>query len=60
MENENWFPTLAAMARDYLAVQASSAASERAFSKAKLLVNDHRTKTKVEIVRMLMCLESRL
>lgn len=57
-KDETRFPTLAAMARDHLGIQASSAASERAFSKAKLVITDHRTRMKVDTVRMLMCVES--
>jgi len=36
------YPVLAKMAKDYLAIPASSASSERAFSKAGLLITDRR------------------
>ena len=41
--NESRFPTIAAVARDVLAIQASSVASESAFSQAGLLIDDKRT-----------------
>ena len=57
-KNEDRFPTLAAMARDHLAVQATSAASERAFSRAKRAIGDQRTRLNEETLRILMCLGS--
>ena len=57
-KHERRFPTVARLARDHLAVQATSAASERAFSRAKRVVSDQRTQLKEETVRMLMCLQS--
>ena len=39
---ENQFPTLARIVRDVLAIQASSVASEQAFSAARFMIGDHR------------------
>ncbi len=57
-DNQSRFPTLAKMARDYLAMQASSVPSERGFSKSGLTVSNLRNRLNPETVRYLMCLQS--
>ena len=57
-DNQSQFPTLAKMARDYLAMQASSVPSERGFSKSGLTVSNLRNRLNPETVRYLMCLQS--
>jgi hypothetical protein len=55
---EKIFPTLAAMARDVLAVPATSTSSERAFSRGKLIIDLSRSCLSPEKIRALMCLSS--
>jgi hypothetical protein len=51
------YPTLARMARDYLAMQASSAACERQFSGARWVVRPTRQSLHGRTIRALMCLD---
>jgi hypothetical protein len=46
------------MARDYLAVPATSCASERLFSTAGNVISDKRSKLDSETVRALLCLKN--
>ena len=48
-------PTLAAMARDILAIQVSSVTSERAFSASGRVLDDRRTSLKPETLEMCVC-----
>lgn len=57
-KNETCFPQLAKMARDLLAICASSASSERLFSKASLIVRKHRNRLSNQHAEMLLCLHS--
>lgn len=52
------YPNLAIMARDYLSIPASSAATERSFSSAENLITENRSRLSPETVRALMCLKS--
>ena len=52
------FPVLSKMARDYLAIPSSSASSERAFSRAGLLITDRRTRLGTNAVRACCLLQS--
>jgi hypothetical protein len=56
--NQSRFPTLAKMARDYLAMQGSSVPSERGFSLSGLTVTNLRNRLYPETVRCAMCLKS--
>ncbi len=56
--NQSRFPTLAKMARDYLAMQGSSVPSERGFSLSGLTVTNLRNRLHPETVRCAMCLKS--
>ncbi|EGF77381.1 hypothetical protein BATDEDRAFT_14071, partial [Batrachochytrium dendrobatidis JAM81] len=53
---ESDFPLLAKMARDYLAIPATSASSEHAFSKARHLITDSRTRLSDQTIRAIICL----
>ena len=55
---EHRHPALAAMARDFLAVPATSASSERAFSFARHTVTEFRAGLSPETIRALLCLKS--
>lgn len=57
-ENESKFPTIASRARDVLAVQASSVASESVFSRAGCLIDDKRTRLGDDSIRVCMLLNS--
>lgn len=46
------------MARDYLAVMASSVASERAFSAAGITISKRRNRLDADIIEALQCLKS--
>ena len=48
-------PVMSAMARDFLSVQASSVASERAFSASKRVLDDKRTKLRSDSLEMCVC-----
>ncbi|XP_021314613.1 zinc finger BED domain-containing protein RICESLEEPER 2 [Sorghum bicolor] len=51
------YPTLAAMARDILAVTASTVPSESAFSTGGRIINDHRTRLAGSTVEALLCFQ---
>ena len=51
------YPTWASLARDYLAVMASSVSSERAFSAAGITISKRRDRLKGDIVEALQCLK---
>ena len=51
----NKHPILAAMARDILAIQVSSVASERAFSASGRVLDDRRTSLKPDTLEMCVC-----
>ncbi|KAD1995855.1 hypothetical protein E3N88_42061 [Mikania micrantha] len=57
---ESEFPILAAMARDLLTVQASTVASESAFSLSGRVLSLRRTKLTPESVEMCICLKDHL
>lgn len=52
------YPTLASMARDFLAVPASTVASESAFSSSGRLVSPHRSRLHPTTIEALMCAQS--
>lgn len=56
--NKERFPTLHSMAMDYLAIPASSAAVESAFSTAGHLFNKKRTRLKAETLESLLLLHN--
>jgi hypothetical protein len=51
------YPVWASLARDYLAVMASSVSSERAFSSAGITISKRRNRLKGDIVEALQCLK---
>ena len=55
---EEVYPTLSEVALKYLAVQATSAASERLFSEAKLVLTDKRNRLKDDNVEDVIFLHS--
>jgi hypothetical protein len=55
--HEQDYPVLANMARDYLAVQASSVPSERVFSSSGLFISDRRTRLSNDTIQASMCLK---
>ncbi|GJV78421.1 zinc finger BED domain-containing protein RICESLEEPER 2 [Tanacetum coccineum] len=57
---ENQFPVLSRMAMDILSVQASSVASESAFSTSGRLLTIRRTRLTPESLEMCMCLKDHL
>ena len=56
--HESDYPTMAKMARDHLAIQASSVASERVFSTSSNLVSSSRTCLDPKTVRAAQCLKN--
>ncbi|KAJ1703107.1 hypothetical protein LUZ63_002886 [Rhynchospora breviuscula] len=54
-QNSGLYPTLAKMARDFLSVQASSVASESAFSAAGRLTDHLHTSMNSETIECLVC-----
>ena len=52
------YPTWRSLARDYLAIMASSVSSESAFSAAGITISKHRNRLKGDIVEALQCLKS--
>ena len=59
-EREIQYPVLSAMARDLLAVQASTVASESAFSTSGRIISDRRTRLTPEAVEVCVCLKDYL
>ena len=57
-KNHTHFPILSMMARDYVAIQATSASSERTFSRAKHVITETRTRLGSHPIESLMCLRS--
>jgi hypothetical protein len=55
-DNEHRYPHLAKLARDYLAIPASSVPAERVFSRAGDLISKKRNRLSRETANMLMCL----
>ena len=56
--HEGRFPTLAAMARDFLAVPATSAPSERAFSLGRQAISTFRHDLEPETIEKIMLLKA--
>ena len=56
--NANSYPTLAKIAKDYLAIQSTSVQSERSFSMSGLIVTKLRNQLNLESVKKLQCLNS--
>ena len=56
--NAHRYPTWASLARDYLAVMASSVSSERAFSSAGITLSKRRNRLKGDIVEALQCMKA--
>jgi len=52
------FPILSQIARDYLCIQATSVASEQAFSVAGLTISPLRNRLDAETARVTLCLKS--
>ena len=55
--HQSIYPTLARMARDYLAIPATSASSERLFSSGKLLITDNRNSLGEYTIEAVECLK---
>jgi hypothetical protein len=55
--NAHRYPVWASLARDYLAIMASSVSSERAFSSAGITISKRRNCLKGDIVEALQCLK---
>lgn len=55
--NAHRYPIWASLARDYLAIMASSVSSERAFSSAGITISKRRSRLKGDIVEALQCLK---
>lgn len=53
-ENEKFFPTVATMARDFLAIPATSVSVERLFSKSRQICTDVRSSLKAETIMVAM------
>jgi hypothetical protein len=56
--NTQRYPTWASLARDYLAIMASSVSSERAFSAAGITISKQCNRLKDDIVEALECLKA--
>lgn len=56
--NQLQFPTLSNMARDYLAIPATSVPSEEIFSLGKNLITDKRNRLAGKTIRVCLCLKS--
>jgi len=56
--NEVYLPRLSQMARDYLAIPATSVPSEQSFSMGKNLITDKRNRLAGKTIRFCMCLKS--
>ena len=59
-EKESQFPILAAMARDLFTVQASTVASESAFSLSGRVISERRSKLTAESMQVCVCLKDYL
>lgn len=57
-ENQNVYPNLNRMARDFFSIQATSVPAERLFSKAGLIIRKHRNRLNHESARTCICLNS--
>ncbi|XP_051156308.1 uncharacterized protein LOC127278570 [Leptopilina boulardi] len=57
-ENQNVYPNLNRMARDFFSIQATSVPAERFFSKAGLTIRKHRNRVNHESARTCICLNS--
>ncbi|KDQ58811.1 hypothetical protein JAAARDRAFT_106105, partial [Jaapia argillacea MUCL 33604] len=55
--NAHWFPTWASLARDYLAIMATSVSSEQAFSSAGITITKCCNCLKGDIVEALQALK---
>ncbi|KAF8144961.1 ribonuclease H-like domain-containing protein, partial [Mycena galopus ATCC 62051] len=55
--NNHRYPVWGSLARDYLAIMASSVSAERAFSSAGITINKRRNRLKGDIVEALQCLK---
>ena len=55
--NASRYPIAASLARDYLAIMASSVSSERAFSSAGITLSKRHNRLKGDIVEALQCLK---
>ena len=58
--NSILYPNLAALARKYLPIQATSASSERIFSRASLIISNLRTRLDPKIARKIFYLSENL
>jgi len=56
--NENQYPRLSKMARDFLAIPSTSVPSEQCFSISKNLITNQRNRLAGKTVRACMCLKS--
>lgn len=56
--HQTQFPGLACMARDYLAIPATSVPSERLFSAGETMIQDNRSRLVPKTIRMVQCLKS--
>ena len=56
--NQSQFPNLSRMAKDYLAIPATSVPSEESFSAGKNLITDKRNRLAGKTIRVCMCLRS--
>jgi hypothetical protein len=56
--NRDNYPVLSKMAKDYLAVQASSTACERTFSEGRHAIPYNRGRLKAEGLEYVLCLKS--
>ena len=55
--NAHRYPVWASLARDHLAIMASSVSSERAFSSAGITISKRRNRLKPDVVEALQCLK---
>lgn len=58
--NADWYPVWASLAKDYLAIQASSVLGERAFSSAGITITKHRNRLKGDIVKAIQVLKCKV